>query len=76
MYLLRFDFTLQHILGAKIGKIDGLSKRLDWKLEVEKDNENQILIQALLTNELDKCKGKEKSLVDDHIKWLGIKIKI
>ena len=27
-----------------MGKIDGLSKRLDWKVEVEKDNKNQKLI--------------------------------
>ena len=27
-----------------MGKTDGLSKRLDWKVEVEKDNKNQKLI--------------------------------
>ena len=26
-------------------KIDGLSRRPDWKVEVEKDNENQILVK-------------------------------
>ena len=26
-------------------KADGLSRRLDWKARVEKDNENQILIK-------------------------------
>ena len=29
----------------KIGKVDRLSKRLDWKVGVEKDNENQKLIK-------------------------------
>jgi len=41
----RFDFTLKHVLGTKIGKVDGLSRRLDWKVEIENDNNNQTLIQ-------------------------------
>ena len=45
LYLLRFDFTLKHILGTKIRKIDRLNKRLDQKIEIEKDNKNQILIK-------------------------------
>jgi len=32
------------MLDVRMGKIDGLSKRLDWKVEVEKDNKNQKLI--------------------------------
>jgi len=28
-----------------MGKIDGLSRRLDWKIEVDKDNENQVIIK-------------------------------
>ena len=28
-----------------MGKVDGLSKRADWKVRVEKDNENQTLIK-------------------------------
>jgi len=28
-----------------MGKVDGLSRRLDWKVSVEKDNENQTLIK-------------------------------
>ena len=31
--------------GTKIEKVDGLSKRVDWKVGVEKDNENQIFIK-------------------------------
>jgi len=27
LYLFRFDFTLKHVLGTKMGKVDGLSKR-------------------------------------------------
>ena len=28
-----------------MGKVDGLSRRLDWKVEVDRDNENQIFIK-------------------------------
>ena len=45
LYLSRFDFTLKHVLGTKMGKADGLSRRLDWKIGVDKDNENQTLIK-------------------------------
>jgi len=31
--------------GTKIGKANGLSRRLDWKVRVENDNENQIFIK-------------------------------
>jgi len=36
---------LKHVLGTKMGKTDGLSRRLDWKVGVEKNNENQVLIK-------------------------------
>ena len=31
--------------GTRIGKVDGLSRRLDWKVGMDKDNENQIIIK-------------------------------
>jgi len=31
--------------GTKMGKANGLSRRLDWKVETENDNSNQILIK-------------------------------
>ena len=45
LYLSRFNFTLKHVAGTKMGKVDGLSRRVDWKIEVEKDNENQVFIK-------------------------------
>ena len=45
LYLSRFDFILKHVSGTKIGKIDGLSRRLDWKVGVENDNNNQVFIK-------------------------------
>ena len=41
----RFNFTLKYVPEMKMGKADGLSRRLNWKVEVNKDNENQIIIK-------------------------------
>jgi len=40
LYLSRFNFILKHVLGSKMGKADSLSRRLDWEVGVEKDNED------------------------------------
>jgi len=40
LYLSRFDFIMKHVVGSKMGKADGLSRRADWKIGVDKDNEN------------------------------------
>ena len=45
LYLSRFDFILKHVAGSTMGKADGLSQRADWKVGVDKDNENQIFIK-------------------------------
>jgi len=43
----RFGQTTRtkHVPRTKIGKADGLSRRLDWKIGIENDNENQIFIK-------------------------------
>ena len=51
----RFDFTLKHVPGTKMGKANGLSRRLDWKIEVENNNNNQTLIK--------KARSKNKEIV-------------
>jgi len=45
LYLSRFNFTLKHVLGSKMGKADSLSKRLDWKVGVERDNKDKTLVK-------------------------------
>jgi len=40
LYLLRFDFILKYVPETRMGKTDGLSRRLDWKVGVEKNNKN------------------------------------
>ena len=36
---------MKHVPGTKIGKTDRLSRRLDWKIDIKKDNKNQTLIK-------------------------------
>jgi len=36
---------LKHVPDTKIEKTDGLSRRPDWKIKVEKDNDNQRLVK-------------------------------
>ena len=43
--MLRFDFILKHVLGTKMGKANRLSRRLGWKVGIEKNNENQVFIK-------------------------------
>jgi len=45
LYLSRFDFTLKYVPGTRMKKADGLSRRLDWKVDVDRDNENQVFIK-------------------------------
>ena len=45
LYLSRFNFTLKHVPGSKMEKADSLSRRLDWKVGVEKDNEDEMLVK-------------------------------
>ena len=45
LYLSRFNFILKHVPGTKMGKADSLSRRPDWKVGVDKDNEDQVFIK-------------------------------
>jgi len=33
------------VAGSKMGKADKLSRRANWKVGIDKDNENQIIIK-------------------------------
>ena len=73
LYLSRFDFTLKHVSGTKMGKADGLSRRLDWKVGVEKDNDNQVFIKDCWLHSLHKVviKGPEVDIVEKIKKARG-----
>ena len=45
LYLSTFNFILKHVPESRMGKADGLSRRLDWTKGTDKDNDNQILIK-------------------------------
>ena len=45
LYLSRFYFNLKHVPETKMEEIDRFSKRLNWKVRVENNNNNQILIK-------------------------------
>jgi len=42
---LRFDFILKYVPGTKMEKVNGLSRRSDWKIGVENNNDNQVFIK-------------------------------
>ena len=44
LYLSRFNFIIKHVLGTKMEKADELSRRLDWKVGVKNNNNNQVFI--------------------------------
>ena len=45
LYLSRFDFALKHVASKSMGRADSLSRRVDWVEEVERDNENQVILK-------------------------------
>ena len=45
LYLSRFDFILKYILGSRMRKTDSLSRRPDWEVKIERNNENKILVK-------------------------------
>ena len=75
----RFDFTLKHVPEVKIGKVNSLSRRLNWRIRVEKDNRNQIFIknhwicnlsevviegpEEDILEKIKKARGKDKEIV-------------
>ena len=46
LYLLRFNFMLKHVPESKMGKADSLSRRPDWEVEVERNNEDKTLVKS------------------------------
>jgi len=40
LYLSRFD-----VAGKSMGRVDSLSRRVDWAEGVERDNENQVMLK-------------------------------
>jgi len=78
LYLSRFDFTLKHVPGSKIRKVDSLSRRPDWEVGVERDNEDKMLVKSewlevrktekveVIVEEIDLLEKVRKSKVKDN----------
>ena len=45
LYLSRFRFALKHMAGKSIGQANSLSRRVDQTEEVERNNENQVMLK-------------------------------
>ena len=45
LYLSRFDFTLKYVASKSMGRVDSLSRKVDWAKGVERDNENQVVLK-------------------------------
>ena len=71
LYLSRFDFVLKYIPGSKMGKADGLSKKLDQEIGVKKEwlETKRIRIAEVIIEEVDlldkvrKCKVRDNEVV-------------
>jgi len=57
---------LKHVPGTKIEKVDGLSRQQDWKVGVEKNNNNQIFIKDHWLHSLSEVviKGPEVDILE------------
>jgi len=68
--LSRFDFALKHVAGKSMERVDSLSRRADWTEEVEKDNENQVMLKKewLEIRAIDRkqwlIEGAEEDIID------------
>jgi len=45
LYLSRFDFTLKHVPGNSMEKVNSLSRCPNWQIGVERDNKNRVLVK-------------------------------
>ena len=67
LYLSRFNFTLKHVSGSKMGKANSLRRRPDWEIRVEKDNENKTLVKP---EQLEVRKTKMVEIIVDRVDLL------
>jgi len=60
-----------------MGKVDGLSRRPDWKIGVDRDNENQVFIKDNWIRSLQEVviEGPEVEMLE-KIKKLGVRMKM
>ena len=69
---------LRHVPGSKMGKVNSLSRRLDWEVGVERDNKDETLVKPkwlkvkrterveVIVEEVDLLEKVRKSKVKDN----------
>jgi len=69
---------LRHVPGSKMGKVNSLSRRLDWEVGVERDNKDEMLVKPkwlkvkrterveVIVEEVDLLEKVRKSKVKDN----------
>ena len=83
---------MKHVPGTKIGKADRLSRRPDWKVGIEKNNENQIFIKDCwlyslhevvieglevdIIEKIKRARGKNKEVVRVVEEMKKVKVKV
>ena len=82
---------MKHVAETKMGKVDRLSRRADWKIDVDKDNENQVFIknnwirsvqevviegpEVELLEKIKKARSKDKDVVRVVEKMKKVRVK-
>ena len=82
---------MKHVAETKMGKVDRLSRRADWKINVDKDNENQVFIknnwirsvqevvieepEVELLEKIKKARSKDKDVVRVVEKMKKVRVK-
>jgi len=68
---------LKHVPETKMGIANKLSKRLDWKVEVKNNNDNQTLIKDYWIHSLDEVviEEPEVDIIEKNLKKLEVRIK-
>jgi len=66
------------VAGSKMGKADKLSRRANWKVGIDKDNENQIIIKDhWICNMYEVVvEGPKVDLLEKNKKKQGVRMKM
>jgi len=76
LYLSRFDFMLKYVPESKTKKADSLSRIPDWKIGVNKDNKNKILVKPkwLIVKRTEKIEITMKGVnLLEKVRWSKVK---
>ena len=76
LYLSRFNFMLKYVPESKMEKADSLSRIPDWKIGVNKDNKNKMLVKPkwLIVKRTEKIEIIMKGVnLLEKVRWSKVK---